>query len=74
LAERGYETLLTYDTPKKPLLEMSPVINPLEVIHEENKRENTPEAAKRISMVFKKKQPVQFTVNTGMCRSELELI
>jgi hypothetical protein len=49
-------------------------LNPLEVIHEETKRENTPEGAKRMIMVFKKKPSVQFTINTGMCRSEIELI
>ena len=68
LAERGYETLLTYEQHQTPSSS-----KPLEVIQEESKRESTPEGAKRLSLL-RRPQPVQFTLNTGMCRSELELM
>ena len=52
-----------------------PTTNPKLHVIEESKREGSPDAAtKKMEMIFKKRQPVQFTLNTGQCRSELELI
>lgn len=75
LAQRAFEPL----SPSPYKLELTPMVPPttnakLPVI-EESKREASSEAAtKKMEMIFKKRKPVQFTLNTGQCRSELELI
>ena len=75
LAQRAFEPL----SPSPYKLELTPMVPPttnakLPVI-EESKREGSSEAAtKKMEMIFKKRKPVQFTLNTGQCRSELELI
>lgn len=52
-----------------------PTTNAKLPVIEESKREASSEAAtKKMEMIFKKRKPVQFTLNTGQCRSELELI
>ena len=74
LAQRAFEPL----SPSPYKLELTPMVPPnskLPVI-EESKREGGPSegATKKMEMIFKKSKPVQFTLNTGQCRSELELI
>jgi hypothetical protein len=75
LAQRAFEPL----SPSPYKLELTPMVPPttnakLPVI-EESKREASSEAAtKKMEIIFKKRKPVQFTLNTGQCRSELELI
>ena len=75
LAQRAFEPL----SPSPYKLELTPMVpptaNPKLHVIEESKREGSPGAAtKKMEMLFKKRQPVQFTLNTGQCRSELELI
>jgi hypothetical protein len=81
LAERNFETLMTYDS---PAMNNSHKFNlmQLEIIQEEKKEAREQDEATERVVILKGteklrkpfKGKVNFTVNTGMCRSELELI
>lgn len=89
MAERNFETLMNYDTSgpfPSPSTVPSHKLNlvQLEIIEEEKKdgvtgRDNIDDdSAKATSVIGKVRKPfkgvVNFSINTAMCRSELELI
>ena len=75
LAERNFETLMTYDNShyKSPMLNLVQ----LEIIQEEKKDSQQQQTAREEEPAKPRKAfkgAVNFSVNTAMCRSELELI